>query len=169
MGHDLTPSLPLSLIKTYMYILHKHTHKHNQTIFTFLGWQPEDPYLQPSLLWKMTKCNTGPTELGCTGCGCGVGGVTVIRISLWLTRWGGRSLKSQGSWLRRPPSNTSPHLTGPTSFYYWAHPLFSLPFVPHPSLCLSTSLLRSIREMKNGVQLAEHFLPLVRVSSSLCW
>lgn len=33
-------------------------------------------------------------------------------------RWAGRSLKSQGSQLRRPPSNTSPHFTGPSSFYY---------------------------------------------------
>lgn len=44
--------------------------------------------------------------------------VTVICISLWLTRWARLSLKSQGSQLRGPPSDTSPHFTGPTSFYF---------------------------------------------------
>lgn len=135
-------------------------------------WQPEDPYLPVNLLWKMTKCNKDLAEVGLWAVH-NRGGVTVIRISLWLTRWARRSLKSQGSRLRRPPSNTSPHFTGPTSFYYQTRPFFLSPVPPSLSfsLCpLSTPLfLRSIKEMKNGVQLAEYFLPLVGVSSSLCW
>ncbi|KAG7474262.1 hypothetical protein JOB18_005288 [Solea senegalensis] len=47
----------------------------------------------------------------------------------------------------------------PTSSRHWTHPLF-------PSLSHSEGV-RSIREMKNGVQLAEYFLPLVGVNSSL--
>lgn len=92
-------------------------------------WQPEDPYLPVNLLWKMTKCNKDLAEVGLWAVH-NRGGVTVIRISLWLTRWARRSLKSQGSRLRRPPSNTS---QGQLLFII-RHAHFSSPLSPLPSL-----------------------------------
>lgn len=146
-------------------------------LWSWAGWQPEDhlsshdpPVKNDMEVFRFRLVHR-------LGVGVLVGwGVTMIRISLWLTRWAGCSLKSQGSQIRRPPSNTSTHFTGPTSSYYLTRPLafFSMPLPLLLSLSRSPSFSfyeveGSIREMKNGVQLAEHFLPLVGVNSSLCW
>ncbi len=134
MDHEHDPTYLLLLTQTHMWTrTHTNTRISNthlsQHFISWSGWQPEDPYLPMNLLWKMTESSKNLAEVGFwVVCVCVYRGVTVIRIRLWLTRWARRSLKSQGSRLRRPPSNTSPHFTGPTSFYYWTRPLFfSLP------------------------------------------
>lgn len=90
--------------------------------------------------------------------------VNVIRISLWLTRWDGRSLKSQGSRLKRPPSDTSPHFTGTTSLYDWPCPLFSL-----ASFCLLAHFWGLSERWKMACSWPSTSFPLGGGTSSLCW
>lgn len=95
--------------------------------------------------------------------GWGWAGVAVICISLWLTRWARLSLKSQGSQLRGPPSDTSPHFTGPTSFYFGhAHFPSLSPTLSPVSLSLLPFLLFEVHQRDEKWRAAGRLLPSPR-------